>query len=438
MISKEEFAILQQKFIQQSQEKDKLLKQVNEMYTQNAKIQQLQQQIIDLRAENEKEDMAQMQELGVASTELNNLRQEIQNVKNSGESKKNQKLMVQLDSLHDKKLKLDKDLADLEKQDQDLYEQEEPLDKEIEECQRFVDTFHPYCERLTNGRDYILEIIDAEGQINQLQTLIDAVSGVIPDLESKVNSLEAEKECKTSEMRRITADIDTVTEQIKAGDLEHTQKYKMLNKASIQLHEVNEQTKTERAKIEDIQLRYVRKTQDIVAEGKKIQQKIDEIQKRTYDFPEYKKAALVDLKTKVNKAKQLTDQLEAKRKELRTQIQQNMLSSDIIVNLNKAMEEEWYQRQALLDEENELSYQFYKYSESLERKKLVAEELERLYPHNATPIKGCGLPEFEYIYTQMISLNGKLEEVLDELKEEYEIHRNDNHLLREFYETTSK
>ncbi|EAX86066.1 hypothetical protein TVAG_089800 [Trichomonas vaginalis G3] len=409
-----------------------------ELTAQNQAIPQLRQRAAELQVENEKDDTKQMEELGVATAELKALRQKISNVKNSQDSKKNVKLEQQLDTLFDQSRKLDKELAELEKIDKEYSDQEGPVDTQIAALIEHNNKIKALSEKVTRGRDYILRMLEEEARIHQLERMIEKASGELPELETLINNLENEKVSKLSEMRRITADIDAVIEKIKAGDHEHNERYRLLNKVSNQLQEVNDLTRNEKARVADIQIQYVKKAQDAVAEAEKIQQKIEEYKKKISDFPEFKKAALVDLQTKVTKAKQLTDQLEQKRKELRNQIQQKILSSDIIVNLNKAMEEEWYNRQVLVDEENALKKELQKYTDTLKRKKLCSDEIERMFPRKNKPHKGPGIAELEHMYDQTLILNKKLAEAADDLREELEIHKNDYKLLRSFYEEGEK
>lgn len=434
MISKEEFAQIKKKYELQLQENDKLSKQITELTAQNIAIQQLRQRANELRIENEREETIQMNELGSASAELKALRHEISAVKNSDDSKRNVKLEQQLDELFDKHRKLDKELQELEKIDKEYADQEGPVDNQIAGYNEHIAKIRALCEKVTRGRDYILNIIDAEGKLFQVELMMDKVSKQIPELENGVNNSENEKVSKLSEMRRITAKIDSVVEGIKAGDREHNERYRTLNKFSNQLQEINDATKTEKSRVSEIQMRYVKKAQDAVTDARKLETQIEEEKQKIAQFPEYKKAALVDLQTKVSKSKQLANELEAKRKELRAQIQQKILSSDIIMNLNKAMEEEWYQRQALLDEEKALQKELYKLTEQLKRKKLCASEIERLFPHKSKPIKGHGVVELEYIYDQSLKLNKKLAEALNDLRDEIDARQNDYKLLRSFAE----
>lgn len=434
MISQEEFSLLQQKYIQQNQEKERLAEQVKALELDNQNFASLKQKIVELKAEVDREEHVQMTELGNKTAEIRQIRDEIANAKTGQESKRNKKLEQQLEGMVEKLKKLDEQIIQLDRTDQENVILEEPLDKQLNDLTERLNKLKMYQEKLTNGKNIIVEITDLEGIRENLLKEVNQLKEEVPLLDYKLNTSENEKISKMSELRRITADIDAANDLVKNGDNEHSEKYKQLNKVSIELQGINDSLKSEKAKTIDIQKEYTKKIQDVTEQGNSIQKEIQEMNKKINHFPEYKKNTIDHLEMKVAKGKQLTEQLESKRNEIRQQIALKNQSSETVVNLTGVMEKEWVDHQRLLDDESRLKAQLDRCKEDLRRKRLASEEIERLFPKNAKPFKSAGMAELEHLYEVTLAQNKQLGQTLASLKDDYEIHKSDNQLLREFLE----
>ena len=434
MISKEEFELLQNKLVQISEEKEQYEKKAQELTKENEQIPLLRQKVDELEKQNEKDETNQMNELRDATQELNQVRNELSNLKDPKDNRKMKKMEAQLETLQEKTRKLDEQLQELDKTDKSNTEIETPLDEQISAFQKHLDVLAAYQHRIPRASRIIMYINDLEQKRDQLYEDVKNLQQKIPLLEEQVSESETKKLNLMSELRKITSEIDTVNENVKNGDTQHIDCYKLLNQVSIKLQEVNDASRAEKAKMAQLQTKYSEEKQNAINEGKELEREIEDLKKQIEEFPAKKKQEISDIEMKIAKTKQMAEQLERKKEEIKTDIQKKLSESSIVSDLTKLMEKEWVEHQKLLDEKNKVQAQLDRASEDLRRKKVASEEIEKRWPKSSKPIKGPGMPELEYMYEQALHQNRQLGETLASLKDDYEIHKSDNILLRQFAE----
>ena len=434
MISKEEFELLQNKLVQISEEKEQYEKKAEELTKENEQIPFLRQKVEELEKQNEKDETNQMNELRDATQELNAVRNELSNLKDPKDNRKMKKLEAQLETLQEKTKKLDEQLQELDKTDKSNTEIEAPLDEQIEAFQKHLDVLSTYQHRIPRAARLVMYINDLEQKRDQLSDAVKELHQKMPALDEQVSESETTKLNKMSELRRITAEIDAVNENVKNGDSQHIDCYKLLNQVSIKLQEVNDASRAEKAKMAELQTKYSEQKQNAINEGKELERDIEELKKQIEEFPAKKKQEITDIEMKIAKMKQMAEQLERKKEDIRADIQKKMSESSIVSDLTNLMEKEWVEHQKLLDERNKIQAQLDRATEDLRRKKVASEEIEKKWPKAAKPIKGPGMPELEYMYEQALHQNRQLGETLASLKDDYEIHKSDNSLLKQFAE----
>lgn len=432
MLSKEEFALLQQKLVQITEERDGYAKKVEELTEQNEKIPELQQKMEELEKQNEKDELSQMSELKDATVELNTVRSEMNSISDPQDNRKIKKLEAQLEALKEKTKKLDDQLIELDENDKKNSEMEIPLDEQISIFQKHVEKLKKYQEKMPQASKLSMQVNDLESKRDQLQNMITSLEKKIPELDENEASAENDKLMKMAELRRVQAEIDSVNESIKTSDNQHIECYKMLNKVSIKLQEVNDASRIEKAKMDDLVVKYADKKKEAINEGKAIEAQIKELEEQLESFPARKQQEISDIETKVAKSKQMAEQLEKKRDELRAEIQKKMSESNIVGELTAVMEQEWVEHQKLLDQKEKMQASVNRATEDLRRKILASEEIEKRWPKSSKPFKAPGMAELEYLYEQALQQNRKLGETLASLKDDLEIIRNDNILLKSF------
>ena len=442
MLTREEFAMMEQKLVAQRQVMEELEGQIKEEQEKNRELLDLRSQVDQLARQNEEEEQRQMKELSEATNELHSFHAQ-EAPKRSifagiGEQNKLPKLEAQLASLKEKHEKVSKMLEEFEAANAANETQEKPVLEQIEKIEARIQKLEKYKVRIPPSSPIILQMEDLENTKSCLEQVIKSSVDAIPKVTESVELIQSQNSLKVAELNRLNAEGEAVALEIDQTKAKIDGIFGDLEKLSGELQGVNVETKAEvdksaaeRKQNEELQW----KKKDEVA---KLTKQIEECKEELAKYPMYIRNAHNDSATLLNKRKSMVEQLEKKLDEVHQELIEKQSESPVVKQLTEELEKRWFEHQQLFDQFTKAQAQVDRKKADIERKETAIAEISKKWPATGQVKLKKGIKEQEYIYEEALIQNRKMAGDLGILNDDIAVQEEMNKTLKSALEEMEK
>ena len=433
MISREEFATLQEKLVQISKKKEEYEALIAEKTKEFEEYKSVCQKIEQIQSSIQIEEQAQNKELSEASAEVHNFRPDSPLSKWNifdREKSKVPKLEATLASQEEKLEKLKRNGIDLKATDEENEEKIQSLMAQLNEIEQRIEKVERLTTCVPPSAPIILQIDDLERNLRFFTDSNKEALTKIPSLLTKAEELETKVQLAEAQLERIMLELQSIKMDIEQQDSSKNEQFKNLQILSNELNHVNTEMRTENTNCSAEHAISEKLELEQQTELTEIRKKIIDLKKDHEAFPDQMKGAHDDNSTMLTKKKQLSEQLEKKLADVRQELMLKQSNTDIVQQLTAKLEEHWIQHQRILDQYEKKKELLQKKKDDLNRKTVAYDEINNRWPLNGKVKAKIGISELTYIYEEAMIQNRKMANDLSTLKDDLAVQEEMNATLK--------
>ncbi|OHT02624.1 hypothetical protein TRFO_07046 [Tritrichomonas foetus] len=432
MISKEEFAILQQKLVQISKKKEEYEVLISERKQEIEEMKHFQQKIDSLESAIEADEESQNRELSEASAEVKNFRPDSSSRWNifDREQKKIPKLESTLASHEEKLEKLIKLGVEMQEADHENEEKINPLLAEAKEIEKQLSKLERLSTRIPPAAPIMLKLDELERENVFLVDSNKLALTKLPEMSQKVEELEEKIQLNEAQLNRYLLELNSIQLEIEQQKTAKNEQFVQLQEVSTELTHVNQEMRNENTTCSHEHSLSEKQEISQQSELTELRKQIIEFKHDVETFPEQIKIAHNDNATLLYKKKQMSEQLEKKLVEIRQEMIQKQSNTEEVQQLTSKLEQHWLQHQKIFDAHEKKKALLEKKRDELQRKKIAYEEINNRWPIHGKVKAKIGLSELNYIYEEAMIQNRKMALDLNTLKDDLVVQEEMNATLK--------
>lgn len=435
MISREEFAILQQKLVDITNKREEYSNQVEAKKKELEELNTILPKIAALQDAIASDEELQNRELSEAAAEVHNFKPESflgtkWNIFDRDE-KKMAKLEATVAQLEEKLDKINKACDELLQKDQANEDSILQLNQKAEKTNDRLMKLRALSSRIPPPAPVLHQLEDLEDTKIYLQKSNNEAITLIPDLKNRQETLSEQLQTDSTDLELATMDLQTLTIEIDQHKDNKNDQFAQLQKTNLELQELNLQVRTENdASAREVSINdelSIKQTKDLTD----IKKEILLIKTSMANFEDQKKAAYGDNATLLGKKKQLCDQLEKKLAEERQILIEKQSNTSEVQNLTTKLEKLWLEHEKMVQQYGNKKKELQRTKDELERKNIAIMEINGRWPIDGKVKTKAGMNELNHMYEIALVQNRKMAGDLHTLQEELSVQEEMNKTLKE-------
>lgn len=321
------------------------------------------------------------------------------------------------------------ELSKIEESIQNYHRENEILSKK-------VDKYNELYKKLKEAPLMLLEYFDLESVLIGYTERYERLKYEIENVKSERNNLDVEYEEKEQLKNAHISNNENLKNRFIELERMVNEKNELQKNLNGRIRIIESECSTINEKKHVIIETYDQKINDQKSKNEALKEKLNELDKKIGNFVQTRRAELLRIDTKINKNIKLEEELSKKRDQLRKDIMMRF-SHDAVSDLSKKIEEQFMTLQNAKVELNKAKEKHSKTKETLLRKSVILEILERKWSNNGDPYTSPGLQELDFIYNQTQMENKALAEVLVTMREDYSIHLKNYEIVKSHLENSA-
>lgn len=321
------------------------------------------------------------------------------------------------------------ELSKIEESIQNYHRENEILSKK-------VDKYNELYKKLKEAPLMLLEYFDLESVLIGYTERYERLKYEIENVKSERNNLDVEYEEKEQLKNAHISNNENLKNRFIELEKMVNEKNELQKNLNGRIRIIESECSTINEKKHVIIETYDQKINDQKSKNEALKEKLNELDKKIGNFVQTRRAELLRIDTKINKNIKLEEELSKKRDQLRKDIMMRF-SHDAVSDLSKKIEEQFMTLQNAKVELNKAKEKHSKTKETLLRKSVILEILERKWSNNGDPYTSPGLQELDFIYNQTQMENKALAEVLVTMREDYSIHLKNYEIVKSHLENSA-
>ena len=321
------------------------------------------------------------------------------------------------------------ELSKIEESIQNYHRENEILSKK-------VDKYNELYKKLKEAPLMLLEYFDLESVLIGYTERYERLKYEIENVKSERNNLDVEYEEKEQLKNAHISNKENLKNRFIELERMVNEKNELQKNLNGRIRIIESECSTINEKKHVIIETYDQKINDQKSKNEALKEKLNELDKKIGNFVQTRRAELLRIDTKINKNIKLEEELSKKRDQLRKDIMMRF-SHDAVSDLSKKIEEQFMTLQNAKVELNKAKEKHSKTKETLLRKSVILEILERKWSNNGDPYTSPGLQELDFIYNQTQMENKALAEVLVTMREDYSIHLKNYEIVKSHLENSA-
>ena len=435
MISRDELALLQQKLVERTNQREEYSNQIEEKKKELEELNTILQKISTINDAIASDEELQNRELSEAAAEVHNFKPESflgtkWNIFDRDE-KKISKLESTIAQLEEKLEKVTSNCDDLLQKDQANEDSLYQLNKKAEKASNRLAKLRQLSSRIPPPAPVLNQLEDLEDTNNYLKKSNKEAIALIPDLKKRLDSLEEQVQTDSTDLELVTMDLQTSTIEVDQHKDDKNDQFAQLQKTNLELQSLNVQVRTENDNSShEISINdelSIKQTKDLT----EIRKKILNLKTQMSNFNDQKKAAYGDNATLLNKKKQLCDQLEKKLSEERQILIEKQSNTSEVQDLTTKLEKLWIEHEKMVQQHENKKKQLEKAKDDLNRKNIAIMEINSKWPIDGKVKTKPGMNELNHMYEIALIQNRKMADDLNTLQEELAVQEEMNKTLKE-------
>lgn len=316
-----------------------------------------------------------------------------------------------------------------------LEAKEKPLLVEYAKAKELVAKYLRYMNRLPAFAPVVFMMEDYENRILMLKEQLKNNQELKKFAEERIQQEDENTKLKEAEITRLGSQHESVKEQIRIETYTRGRLYTELSGMTSQIDRIGVEMRDFNSDWEKKKENYGKEDEILKEQIEVLRKKNDDIQKDIDNFPEILNSFQKEESIRINKKKQLADQLQKKIYETIQQIIYENNQSPHVMELNSKLSKYWIEHQKILDKTNRTDYKLQYLVDELERKKKIAIELKKLKVKGAADV--ASIEHVDLLFKAAMRENKKLAKEMNERMRNLQIFESEQkQFIREYEELT--